>query len=801
MGPFPELIDPHRTWALWMQLPLLFCVVAVTARQVREGFRSSDVDVPVVVAALLAVTGVFLFAPWESVPWSGHEEHYRELLLGGPAEEGSLESTNAFPFASGIAWAMGNVLPGPIADALWRLGNRLALAAALLAMAACAGLLSDSRRSTAALLLVPLACASVPLLGWSTTGYAVVPAMAMAGLALLLALRGDGAGALAWAGLAVATRMEWAALLVGVLLISIAKGALRRRDPRWLMTGLVLGAEGLFTLSKHGGLPGRPSPSIALENLGNVPLGGAWFGWGSLAIVLVIAVAAAPKALRGGLGAAMGVAVVASLVQLVTVVDLGARHLLPATLLIVPVVAAALASGGPRLRWVLGGLLAGALATGFVSDVRALHHRVTDAEQPGVLPHQARAADAAGAAPPRERLDPNCIVALPGGAMGAWDSFDVGNVHYARLEQRAGACVQWAVQTEVAFSGDTRLEFLDRAVRTLDLRAAGWLSIPGERWLLLQSGEVSPGGAPMTREPVPSPRGSATPSSRDSNPTEPPEPGPLATFQPRDPPEEALAALASVTEQGLVICALPPSTPSIGPLFEDSHRDGRELVATVDEPSGRVVLYPRAPDPMLVVEDPERWRAELQESKTPLGSLVWSGATPGSVGRCSWSPLEYVQISGLLVGDALSSGGSPLSIDGCGPGVGARQVLDDGTFSFQVAAQSSCVLEAGSSGFKNNGTTLAPLADLYGIEVHHMPRTDDAVSLMAQEMTARARLTDTDLAKFDAGDDPYSAALADSETTPPARALLEAWRQEQHEETRELLQHYQSTAERFRTYR
>ena len=801
MGPFPELIDVHRSWALWMQIPLLLCVIMITARQLHAAFRSSGVDVSAVVAALLVVTGVFLFAPWESVSWSGHEEHYRELLRGGPAEEGSLESTNAFPFASGVAWAMGSVLPGAMADTLWRLGNRLALAFVLLTMAASAGLLSERRRAATALWLIPLTCASVPLLGWSTTGYAVVPAMAMAGLALLLALRGDAAGALAWAGLAVATRMEWAALLVGVVFVSIARGPLRFRDPRWFVTGSVLLAEGLFTISKHGGLPGRPNLSIALENLGNVPLGGAWFEWTSLAVVTATVFITAPNALRGSLGVAMAGAVAVSFIQLITVVDLGARHLLPATLLLVPVVAASLLDDERPTRWLLRALLATALTTNFVSDARALHHRVTETEQPGVLPAQARASDAIGAAPPEELLDPNCIVALPGGAMGAWDSFDVGNVHYARLEQRAGACVQWAVQTEVAFAGDTRLEFLDRAVRTLSLRPAGWVRVPGERWLLLQSGEVRPGIETGLHGAQPSQKGSEPSSTDAPHPIEARDPVPLPAFKPLCPPEEALAALASASEEGLIICTLPPGIPPLRHPFDRAHRTHRELVAIVDKPSGRVPLYPRPPNAMLLVEDAKRWALESEEAKRPLGALVWSHAESRSVGRCSWSPVDYVEVQGRLMGDPRSSGDSLLSIQGCGPDLGAREVLDDGTFSFQVPTQSSCTLKAGSADFENQGARITPLADLSGIEIPPLTHAEDAVSAMEAEMTTRAQKTESVLAAFDDGRDVYSSALERGELTPPARALLEGWQQDEQDESMELLRHYRSTAEHLRTYR
>ena len=110
-------------------------------------------------------------------------------------------------------------------------------------------------------------------------------------------------------------------------------------------------------------------------------------------------------------------------------------------------------------------------------------------EQPGVPPRVRIAAN-----PSRgnldEMVDPACILVVPHGeetAPGAWDAFDVGNVHTARLAQRDGACVQWAFQPDVRFAGDTRLEFADRAIATLGLRPVAWITRPEDRrWLLME---------------------------------------------------------------------------------------------------------------------------------------------------------------------------------------------------------------------------------------------------------------------------------------------------------------------------
>jgi hypothetical protein len=496
MGPVPELLDPHRSWALWIQLPLLVLVLAATGRELRRAGTEAGAGWGLAGAGLALVAGVLWLIPWDAVPWSGHEEHYRELLGGGPAEAGSLESTNTFPFPAGIAWAMGTLLPERLADDAWRLGNRLALAGCVWGIAVVAQLLALPRRPADALrvaaLAVGLTALLAPLGGWSTTGFAVAPAMAMASLALILATRGDGPGALAWAALAFATRMEWAALVVSAPVIALATP--RRAQPlgRWLLAGAVLALECLLYAAKDGGLPGRPDPSIAWENLRAVSLGAPLTHPVVLFAVGTLGVLGAPPRLRSALGGAWALTALATFAQLVTIVDLGARHLLPAMLVLVPVVAAAsprLSGGRRRLGTEL--LLLGvtvAMVQGGGAAWGELRARTRE-PMPAV---SARDREAAGtrAGTLGELTDPACIVAVPGGARtvpATWDALDVGNVHAAQLAQQRGTCVQWAMETEVPFAGDTRLEFRDRAVLTLGLRAVGWVDrAHGERWLLLE---------------------------------------------------------------------------------------------------------------------------------------------------------------------------------------------------------------------------------------------------------------------------------------------------------------------------
>ncbi|MCO4772457.1 MAG: hypothetical protein KDA24_20660 [Deltaproteobacteria bacterium] len=519
MGSLFELFDPARTWALWLQGPLLVLVLAATAGDVRRAWGASGAQWMAVCAAGTVVLGVFALAPWGSVPWSGHEDHYRELLLGLDAEPGSLESTNTFPFPAGIAWAGGQVLDGPLAVTLWRIGNRVALGLALLAMGVAAGLLVVESRLQrwAALLAVLGGALSVPLLGWSTTAFGVAPALLLGAIGLCLALRGRTAAAIAWTALAFATRMEWAGGLVAVVALGLAARAPVRESDEGRETtltvavaALVVGAEGLFYATKHGGLPGVPNPGIALENVSNIPLGGPWFGWLALLCAGLLLALAPPRWLvldgtdqpAPGRRIAYAVGLLCVFGQLGTIVDLGARHLVPATLLLVPAVAASAVRDRRPPEGVAGAafrrinfasaalsVLAFALLAGFASDAADLRWRIVDEHRPGVLPRQARAADEGGAVA-LDELDDDCIIVLPGGESvrrGAWDAFDVGNVRYAHQEQARGACVQWAVQVEVRFAGDTRLEFLDRAVRTLSLEPVGWMVGPAERWLLLEA--------------------------------------------------------------------------------------------------------------------------------------------------------------------------------------------------------------------------------------------------------------------------------------------------------------------------
>ena len=491
MGPLSDLLDPHRTWGLWVQAPLILAVIAVTWRDLGAAARQGGLGVPSIVAAA-GVTGLlFAWLPWEFTSWSGHQGHYLELLQQVAPEAGSLERTLTFPAPAALAWALGAALPDPIAEAAFLLANRLALPVTLLALGAVAGHLAAPRQRTAALAGVVLGALAVPLLAWSTTGFSVAPAHACVALGLLLAVNGRPVGALGWIGLALATRAECGVFLPIVLLLP-GRSAWRAAAPQWITASAAIGIELTLLAAKDSGLPGWPVLDVAVENLGNLPLGGPWFSWAALTLAVAVVVVGPPDALRGRVGVLWALGLVASVLQISTVLDLGARHLLPPTLLIVPAVAAAVAlAPGRRAQAVLCLALGLALVASARSELVDLRHQLI-AEEPGVLPRWSSAADVGPSGSLGQLIDPACLVALPGGAAvhsAAVDAFDVGLVHEARAALDAGRCVQWAVRPGTRFAGDTQLEFLDRAVRTLRLSPVGWLTLDdGRRWMLMQSG-------------------------------------------------------------------------------------------------------------------------------------------------------------------------------------------------------------------------------------------------------------------------------------------------------------------------
>jgi hypothetical protein len=465
----------------------LVAVVAATARPVGRSLRGVAWHPATLLLAVAAPAALWVALPPEAYHYAGHEGAYGELLDGGRPWE-DLGSYRILPAPSALAAALGEVLPGRGARWIWGLLNRGALVAVLLFGAAAAASLAADRgprsaaRAGLATALGLLAIA--PLLGWSATAWAVVPALACGLAALLLGMAGQPGAALAWGAIALGTRMEDAAMLVAAVGAAAALRPPVRGRRAWGLLGgaLILALIGAALATRGERLPvesGALDPELVLENLRAIGLGGAWLTPWTLATLLALLLAERGRWRRWAPVALGGLVAVA---QLAPMLDLGARHLLPFSAL-----AAVLGGGvaGGRRGWTAA-LLAPVIAAGLLG-ADELAHRYA-AGPSAHLPAWTEAADAGPAGPLEALLDPACYLVLPNGEEdlpGASPAGDVNEVHNAALELADGRCVQWAVHTEAEFLGDCAAERFDRARRVLRLRPEGWVVRPdGARWLL-----------------------------------------------------------------------------------------------------------------------------------------------------------------------------------------------------------------------------------------------------------------------------------------------------------------------------
>ncbi len=500
----------HQSWSLWWQLPLVVGVIALAAAPLGSALRSMAWSRSALVLVVTAPLVVGWLLPQGEYHFAGHEGAYGELLDGGLPESGDLDGHRTFAVPAGLAWAMGRVAPGSPARTTWLLGNRGALALVLLFLGAAAATLAGdepSRQRRASLWAVAGGLTVVPLLGWSATAFFVVPALALGRAALLLGLRDHPAPALAVGALALGSRMETAPLLLAA---GLAVGAVRWKEAfsgrraAVLAVGLGVFAVQAFTLSqKRSELPledVRPDPSVLLENLANVQLGGVWCS----AWVLLLVVIALLRRVRSGRGRrpaiAIGVGLVVATVQPIGLVDVGARHLLPIAALAVIGAAASLARLPGSSSTKMGGAGAMVVVVGFPLAVLAftatpaveLRTRYAAGLEAFPASWEAEASATGRTGPAAELLDLSCYVVAPEGRAvwpAARDSTDVREIHRAALARGAGWCVQWVVGDDAEFVGDTRAERLDRAIRTLDLVPVGWIDSPtfGDRpWLLFE---------------------------------------------------------------------------------------------------------------------------------------------------------------------------------------------------------------------------------------------------------------------------------------------------------------------------
>ena len=476
---------------LWLESVLLAAVVISTAGPAWRILRGIRWWPATLVLGLAAPLVVWLLLPQAEYHFAGHECAYGELLDGGlPLDE--LDSHQILPVPSGLAAALGWLLPSQAARWCWLALNRASLGLLVLLAGACAALVARRRgqdEALAGLLGVVGAWAVTPLFAWSATAWAVTPASAAGALALCFGLAGRPAACLAWGALALGTRMEAAVLLLagGLAVLSTGWSVLATRKPALVGALLVLAVQGLALASKGTELPlesTRPELSVLLENLRCLALGGAWLTpWAAVGMVATLAARRADARVWWPLAGAG----VAALIQPLGLVDVGARHLAPAGLL-----AAVLLAGLAPGRWgrsLATLVLAPALVVAF-GATRDLSHRYA-AGVDAHLPAWVEAADRGRSGRLEELLDEDCYLVLPHGEAdhpGAAPSGDVREIHNAARERHDGGCVQWAVHTDAEFLGDTAAERLDRARLVLGLTPSGWVLAPGgDRWLLWEA--------------------------------------------------------------------------------------------------------------------------------------------------------------------------------------------------------------------------------------------------------------------------------------------------------------------------
>jgi hypothetical protein len=518
-------VEAAPTWFLWSQPLLVLAVLGLSFAPLREAAAGLRVGPLALAIAVLAPLATALLLPQSAYHFAGHEGTYGSLLLGMQPAMDDLESYGTMPLPLGLSWLLGTLWPSESSQQLWLGLNRLSLGVVILLIAALAaksaqlrGLEGRGARRAAAL-AAGLALLCVPLLGWSATAYCVVPALALAAVVLLLGLCAQPSSALLWSALALGTRMELAAVVLTALALTVASGW--RRD---LAAGgrlrLGVASAGLvmqlsLLASKKARLPVDSftvDSSIFWENLHNIPLGGTLFsplvGVSALAVVALVW----PGQPGRRVATVLASGFVLALLQPLLLIDVGARHFLPAMLLIVPLLGVALAAllsgreapaeadaaspgSRPQLSAVaLAGLFLALFAALSLRDLADLKWRYV-AGQDGYLPRWEAQADQGIRGSVEGVLEPSgCYVVLPGGEetwSGASEGRDVREVHNSALALREGQCVRWGFASEVEFSGSASAERVDRAIHTLGMKPVGWLdpAPSGELpWILFGAG-------------------------------------------------------------------------------------------------------------------------------------------------------------------------------------------------------------------------------------------------------------------------------------------------------------------------
>ncbi len=464
-------------------LILLLLLAALVVVSVPSLLRAQRPWTPgaLVVAAAAFVAGWVLLPVTAYVP-GGHEGLYLLAAAGEPVDPGSEGPFATLPVAFALAEALGRV-GGRTGELLWLLLNRLAVPAIVLAAAGIARAAAPSTEGAraerfAALVAAGAVVACVPLHAHAATGFFVAPATAFAAIGLLLAVHGRFALAIGWGALAVGARLETlplALLAAGAAPLFGRLVRARRGPPGPAVISLALAGIVGWDLFGRGRPPVDsvlPAVDLLGANLAAAPLLGPLADPAAAALgVLVVVVGALtaagprrdPQARRGALLLILLlIAGLASVAALLPLVDIGARHFLPAGFLAATLAGAAAGRTRGGGRWVVAAA-AIAVAVGFARDL------------PGMLDTHA-----AGAAGPDRRwtLEP-----LPGGAMVRCTLLREGAPAGPGIAEFSGAEVLAARRARApclvvdapdahVIRGDARADRLDRARLLFGLRPA-----------------------------------------------------------------------------------------------------------------------------------------------------------------------------------------------------------------------------------------------------------------------------------------------------------------------------------------
>lgn len=447
--------------------PLILLVLAVALLSwptLRVALPLTDLRWPLVLAAAAFLASLILLPPAGYLP-GGHEGLYLTAAAGmsvDPGEEGPFAT---MPVAFAIAQALGRL--GDPGATVWLVLNRMGLPVAMLCAAglglAAAPSVPGAGRRGGSVAAALVGCC-IPLHAWSATGFFVAPAVAFAGLALLVAAHGRPSLALGWGAFAVGARLEMLPVVVVALVASFVFHRLlrtRREPPGTALVAFAAAGWVGFDLWSRGRPPfdsAIPAADVALSNLAALPLLGPLANPLAAALALLLVLIATftttgprldPQRRRGALlSVALGVAGFLSIVSVLPLVDLGARHFLPAGL----VAAALLGGAAGRTQRPLGWVLVAVVAVVFARGVPDL----LDTHAAG----DASAASSWNVTPLPEGATVRCTLlqegALEGPGVGAFSGAEL-------LATRGARCLVIDAPDAHVFRGDARADRLARA--------------------------------------------------------------------------------------------------------------------------------------------------------------------------------------------------------------------------------------------------------------------------------------------------------------------------------------------------